>query len=408
MDSKRNNENVNANSQILATNGLRYKMPMPLSTTMVRTFKRQYSQKQSYDSGETIVFDLNVSGQVDCECSYFTFKFKCLDSANAGVAAAFSRNGFLSLIREIKISSKNGIELERIQHLNQYAQYWIPANNSAIETARTALLTGYETSYTAAQSAQGVRSVIPLSWISGIFRPHVKNQKIPSMLLAGARIEITLESVARAVTTGGTPSKFIVEGPTLVMMEHACNDNTLKILTQESSQNGLEYVYDRVFTSYDESDSAIVNLQIKKAVSQATSVITTITVPGNANSQNAASFNSVDVANTPALFSKFNYRHASNYYPHQALDNTGESFNIQDCVNVDDNSITFNDFQTQNFNVSTPLKTEHSISSSGLAVNNSASISLEYEGNTTNKTYYTFLVYTCLARAFLNQITVKI
>ena len=408
MDSKSRNNESNVNSQILATNGLRYKMPMPLSTTMVRTLKRQYSQKQSYDSNETIVFDLNVSGQVDPEKSYLTFKFKCLDNNSAGVASAFGRNGFLSLIREIKISSKNGVELERIQHLNQYAQYWIPANNSAVETARTALLTGYERGYSAGDSGAGVRVVIPMRSITALFRPHIKGQKIPSMLLAGSRIEITLESVARAVTTTGAPVKFVVEAPTIVLMEHACNDNTLKVLTQESSQNGLEYVYDRVFTSYEESNSAIVNLQIKKAVSQATSVTTVITDPNNVNSQNAESFNSVDVNATPALFSKFNYRHASNYYPHQAIDNVGEVFNLQNCNNVDDNSIAYAEFLTENFNVSTPLKTEHSISSSGLAVNNSASISLEYEGNTTNKTYYTFLVYTCLARAFLNQITVKI
>jgi len=407
MDMKKNNES-NANSTILATNGLRYKMPMPLSTTMVRTFKRQYSQKQSYIQNETIVFDLNVSGQVDCECSYLTFKFKCLDNANAGVVTAFSNNGFLSLIREIKISSKNGVELERIQHLNQYAQYWVPANNTATELQKTAVLTGYDANFTVAANTAGITAVIPMAWITGLFRPHVKGQKIPSMLLAGSRIEITLESLQRAVNTAGAAVKYEVGSPTIVLMEHACNDNTLKVLTQESSQNGLEYVYDRVFTSYEESNSAIVNLQIKKAVSQATSITTLITVPGNANTQNAASFNSVDVSITPALFSKFNYRHASNYYPHQALDNVGEAYNIQDCINAPDNNIRFNDFETKIFNVSTPLKTEHSISSSGLAVNNSASIALEYEGNGTNKTYYSFLVYTCLARAFLNQITVKI
>jgi hypothetical protein len=35
----------NANSAILATNGLKYKMPMPLSTTLVRTQKKTIQPK---------------------------------------------------------------------------------------------------------------------------------------------------------------------------------------------------------------------------------------------------------------------------------------------------------------------------------------------------------------------------
>jgi hypothetical protein len=394
----------NANSAILATNGLKYKMPMPLSTTLVRTQKRQYSQKQSYDPSDTIVFDLNVSGQVDPENSYFTFRFVSDQSV------IFGPNGFLSLIRDIRISSKNGVELERIQHLNQYSNWWVPSQNEDRELEKTKLLTGHEQAYTQGQAVGGLQVCIPMAWLTGMFRPHVKGQKIPSMLLSGARVEIVLESLNRGLDalTATPPTFFRVEKPTIVLMEHVVNDNTLKVLTEESSQNGLEYTYDRVFTSYEESASTSINFQIKKAVSQATSITTTIHDPANQNNISENSFNSIDVNATPAVFGKFQYRLASNYFPHQVIDNIPEAYSVSDMTTKKESKHTYNEYVLRLFNVSTPLKSEHGISSSGLAVNNSASVALEYEGNASNKTYYTFLTYTCLARAFLNQVSVKI
>ena len=71
---QKTSESSSANSLVLATNGLRYVMPKPLSTTLVRTFKKNYAQRQTYSETDTIVFDLNVTGQVDPEVSYLTFK----------------------------------------------------------------------------------------------------------------------------------------------------------------------------------------------------------------------------------------------------------------------------------------------------------------------------------------------
>ena len=76
MSSESKYESNSANAMVLAVNGLKFSMPKPLSTTLVRTFKRQYSQRQSYSASDTIVFDLNVTGQVDPEISYFKLDFK--------------------------------------------------------------------------------------------------------------------------------------------------------------------------------------------------------------------------------------------------------------------------------------------------------------------------------------------
>lgn len=399
-------ESNSANAMVLATNGLRYQMPKPLSTTLVRTFKRQYSQRQSYSAGDTIVFDLNVTGQVDPEVSYLVFNI------SSDQDFGFGQNGGCAVIRDIRISSKNGVELDRIQSFNAWSHLYLSHMVDESQIEKEGFLTGINTTYV----ANGANIVIPLTWLSGLFRPHVKGQKVPSHMLSGARIEIQLESVGRAlrsVALAGSSTTYTIEKPTLCLMEHTLNDNTLKVLTEESANNGLEYVYDRVFTSIETSSNAIVNTQIKKAVSQATAVITTVHDPAKQNDVKSLSFESLNVAGN-AHFEKFQYRLGSNYFPHQTCDNLQEAYRITEStydINRQNGVVSANNvisYFTKFFAVGVPLKSEHGISSSGLAVNNSATIALEYEGDTSSKIYYTFLIYTALARAFLNQVSVKI
>lgn len=393
----------NANAMVLQQNGLRYVMPKPLSTSLVRTFKKQYSQRQTYGPAETIVFDLNVSGQVDPEVSYLTFKL----SSDQGFA--FGDGSVGNIIREIRIQSKNGVELDRIQNFNAWNYIRINTMEDGDELAFKGLLTGHQVANFVAAGAQ---FILPCSHLSGLFRPHVKGQKIPSHMLSGARIEITLENVNRALIGNGNTT-YTVEKPTFNLMEHTLNDNTLKVLTEESANNGLEYVYDRVFCSIETTNNNTLHTQIKKAVSQATCVITTVHLANGQTQQNADSFATVPPAN--GVFEKYQYRIASNYFPQIAVDNVAEAYMVsQSAFNPErvkgwnsNNGVT--NYNSDQFNVSVPLKSDHEISSSGLAINNSATLALEYESSDgQNKIYYTFLVYTALARCFLQQVTVKV
>lgn len=399
-----------ANAMVLATNGLKYQMPKPLSTTLVRTWKRQYSQRQTYSSEQTIVFDLNVTGQVDPEVSYLTFEM------NADNDFDFGKNGVLSIIRDIRIQSKNGVELDRIQSYNAWSHVYLTNVIDKYKLDKKGRLTGISNNFT------NGRYVIPLSWLSGLFRPHVKGQKVPSHLLSGARIEIVLESVNRALHASddsNVPTMYTVDKPTLVLMEHTVNDNTLKVLTEESANNGLEYVYDRIFTSVESTSSDMFNTQIKKAVSQATSIVTTEHPANFQNDIKEDSFGTI-LHSTAQDFS-YQYRLGSSYFPHQACTNLPEAFVMSSATfdsyreKGDVPECDWIDYLVDCFNISTPLKSEHSISSSGLAVNNSATIALEYktsslsgDGQQLERVLYTFLTYTALARVFLNQVSVKI
>ena len=402
MDSK---SSSNANAMVLQQNGLRYVMPKPLSTSLVRTFKKQYSQRQTYSASETIVFDLNVSGQVDPEVSYLTFKLSSDQDFQFGKGSAGN------IIREIRIQSKNGVELDRIQNYNAWNYIRLNTMEDEDELNSKGPILGHNNGIV---PAAGLQFVIPCSHLSGLFRPHVKGQKIPSHMLSGARIEITLENVARALRRGVVSNTtFTVEKPTFNLMEHVLNDNTLKVLTEESANNGLEFVYDRVFCSIETTNNNTLHTQIKKAVSQATCVVTSIHSTATQSDVTVDSF--ACLAPGGGVFNKYQYRIASNYFPQLAVDNLSEAYFISESAYNASRVKGWNpnngyaNYIDTTFAVAHPLKSDHEISSSGLAINNSATLALEYESSDgANKIFYTFLVYTALARCFLNQITVKV
>jgi hypothetical protein len=107
--------------------------------------------------------------------------------------------------------------------------------------------------------------------ISGLFEPTVKGQKMPPGLLSGARIEITLEEFGRAfgaAVGGHNATTYVVDNPIIVCLAHELNDNSQRVLNEESVENGLEYTYTRVFTTVEPTAASSVNIQIKKAVAQ--------------------------------------------------------------------------------------------------------------------------------------------
>ena len=110
----------NVNDSIMAVNGLRYKMQKPLSTTLVKTHKKQYSQANTYKPGQTIVFDVNATGAVDPAVSYLKFTV-------SGHDAEFNFGGgsCINLFSDLRLQSKNGTELDRIQKLNQWSYFYL-------------------------------------------------------------------------------------------------------------------------------------------------------------------------------------------------------------------------------------------------------------------------------------------
>jgi hypothetical protein len=409
-------EGKNANQAILSVNGLRYVMPKPLSTTLVASHKKQYAQSQSYKPNSTIVFDINSTNCVDPMKSYLKFQLNITGgNANFGDATA------LNLINEIRVQSKNGTELDRCSRFNDWAHFHLKNMISQEEYDDNALnlLRGVNLVDGPESNPDYVFTVIvPLKYLSGLFNPHVKGQKMPPSLLSGSRIELVLESLARAFVDDtsdnpATVTDYTILRPEIVLYEHSLNDNTLKMLNSES-QNGLEYVYSRYFHNVEKSSNTTFTSQIKKAVSQATSCHLVIKDADDENDVTEDSFKPELTTNLG--FRSFQLRCGSNYYPFYKVQDLKESVLLsKDAIKAYTGetrpTVTTQKMFETDVHFSQGLMTDHNISSSGIAVNNSSTIQIDYEHSnpgSLNFNFHTFLVYTCLARCFLNQVSVKI
>jgi hypothetical protein len=428
MDSKQSMSS--ADSEILARNGLFYKMPQSLSTSVDRTFKKEFAQKQSYTPNQTMVFDLNTgSDYIDPKSCMLSFNLAVVATTtpNAGDVYdfGFGSGTAVNLIREIRLISKNGTEVDRIQNANILAKILTDYTYSE-EGQKTLQMAGYEpvggTSFAATNADR--RYVIPMSLISGFFRPTVKGMKIPSGLSSGMRIEITLEAAARALhftTAGGTVVTYTVSDPVIYMMSHSLNDPTQAALMKNSAETGLEYTFPSYFNTPESvGASATVNIQVKKAVAQATSVFAGLY--DNADAQDEAEDSFASIGGT--ALTNFQYRVGASYYPQQVVQDTTEAWYVSlSAFNKNRDIQTFPANVDQDmyeatgnganglgkFVLATALETDSLLNLSGVPLNNSNVLELRATTSFGSAhTYHLFLEYISVSRTFINKSSIKI
>lgn len=390
-------------SRLMAVNEMFYKMPAPLSVSVVTTQKKQYASRNLYTAGQTVVFDIQCNAAVDPEKSYIKFDIK-----NTGLTFLWGSGSALNVIREVRITSKNGAELDRISNFNMYARYHMKNCVAQEELEQYGDLWGYAGTINAGNQES---YVIPLKLISGLFRPH-GHVKLPPSLLSGSRIELVLEDASNACFGAGAAYEMI--NPEIQLQEHQLSDNALKVLTEEAANNGLELTYDRIFVASESNGTnSQFNTLIKKAVSQATKIAVVPVPTVNINNALADSFVSIVGG---VEFSKYQFRLASSYFPNQEVNNIKEAYCISSQVcdmHKTRPAVKYVDYigAGGDFSLASQIKSDDEISSSGMAINNSASLAVNIETNPVSivaKTHFIFLTYTALARCFISQISVKI
>jgi hypothetical protein len=408
-------------SMLMAKNGLFYKMPQTLSTTVNRTFRREYAQRSSYSEGNTVVFDWNTgTAYVDPANAMLTFSV-AISTTGPDAAEAFSFGsgaGACSLIEEIRIISKNGTEIDRIQNANILAK--VLTDWTYDQEGQRYLQMALKDQAFAAPATAAERVVIPLRLISGFFRPSVRDMLIPAGLASGLRIEITLATAARALeqTAGaGTVPTYTVTDPEMLMMLHDLNDPTQAVLVDESTKNGLEYTFPSYFATTVNTAATSVNEQVKKAVSNATRAFATaFDVSGGGSVETVTNDGFATIASTQ--LTNFQYRVGSSYYPQNPIDNDVESWYVtSSCFNktADTNhpaSLSLADFNTGNkFLMGVPLETHSKLNLSGLGINNSSVLELRLNllnaGGLTRQ-LVVFMEYTSVARTYVNKTSIKI
>lgn len=404
------------NNSYLGTNGLLYMMPQSLSTTVNRTFTREQSQRQTYSNGDTVVLDLNVgSAYPDPEKAMLTFDLTCTATAGAdnGDRVTFGTGTAANIIQEIRILSKNGCEVDRTQGVNILAKirkdYMYNADGQKyLQMAGAGRVIGGATGLTNATE----KFVIPMSYISGFFRPTVKGMKIPSGLGSGMRIEIILADPRRCFQrTAGTVTAltYTVSDPSIMMMLHELNDPTQAALINESAASGLEYTFPSYFETTITTAQTKVTEQVKKAVGQCTKVFATVYDLDGPQSVAAVTNDPVASMNSSEL-SAFQFRVGSQYYPQQTVSSDMEAWFIASSAFPTDASVGLTEYQTGGkFLLAHPLETDDRLNLAGIPLNNSNVLEFRLEMSTSiNREYHAFIEFVTVAKTFINKTSIKI
>ena len=427
MDFEVKTEGVLAESpEVQQKNGLLYELPQSLSSSVKKTYVEQQSQRTEYVPGQTMVFDMNVgSSFIDPENSYLTFDIASGDAAatSSNYVPLKPRVGAIGLIKEIHIHAKSGVELDRIQDVNQYSicrsrlknnsdyfvwsKQWGATNNADVTAG---------VPYLGRIGNVAKKVSIPMKEISGLFCPTVKGMKMPNGLISGARIEITLESYARAFgTEQGTMNStdtYTISDPVITCLYHTLTDNSMRVLNEESTENGLEYTYTRVFTTSEPTSQTASNIQIKKAVAQGVRALSCCIATDKLADSAENSFDG-DYAYTSAQ-----WRIGSMFYPQQRMDNLTDiyqhsmnTYNKQPSSDWWGFNYDIDNYydSTRNMIIGSSFETDQRLNLSGIPINNSATLTLECTTEAGgSRTIFVFLEYVAVATSYLTNVDVKI
>lgn len=412
--------------EMMVANRLLYKMPQPLSVKINKTFKREYALRNSYTPGQVMTWTFNTgTDYIDPSNCMLTFSVtpETTTGPTNGDAIGFGTGiGATALFRTVRVISKNGTELQRVNNCHMLTKIWTNYNknvtaDSALENA------GFGRQSTRAAGAFPALNVsIPLSLFIPMFRP-VNHNFMPAGLASGLRIEITLESASRSlqlVSAGGTVVTYTINNPVILCESSTLSDPVQALLLENSAKTGLEYTY----PSYHDTEIALgtntaINETVQKAVSQATRVFTTVYDTSGANNVNDElrdGFFSIPSSE----FTNYQYRVGSNYYPQQPVDSVTEALYVANSTfdrNRDvyrgTSQIALADFQTLgDFIMAVPLESDSRLNLSGLNLNSSSVLNLEStlgaSAGGTNRDAVIFLEYVSVSKTHINRTEVKI
>lgn len=425
-------ENADADGDFMINN-LVYEMPRSLSLRTARTWVSQFPQRATYkiDRNDTIIFDWNSGNSfIDAGNSFLKFKLKVYNATPLVTPATFGVYGSaLNLFREIRIRSRSGTELSRCENSNLFNNYrlqYTKSDNWINTIGSTFYLNSTESPFNTGGTTVA-EICIPLSEIDSMFRPN-KSQLMPPQLASGLRLEFSMESLERAFKDPevflGATSYVEMHDISMMLDTVTMSDETTKLLNLESSQSGLEYVYDRVFSlnAIYPSGTSNATIQLQKAVSQSNHVFAILSNATNSNLGGVDSF----ISESYKLRS-WQYRLGSSYYPQQQLIdsatnlNRGRSSYLMALSSFDklkspfkESGVTMNKFHNSLSIASMSLERDSNLQVSGLPINNSRVLELLLERDASSDNgidkleVNVFLTYTTVAKLFIDNVSTAI
>lgn len=407
-----------SDNALLSANGLLYKLPQSLSTTNYRTVRIQYAERNLYTPGDVVRFVWNTgTSYIDPATAFIRFDVTVkAEGMTAATQFSWGSGSAANLFSEILIQSKNGKELDRITNVDKYAQ--IRTNWCTSTDAKNALQSsGHNTTFTLADNNAFVLSYsIPMSLVSGFFRPIVKGTKIPANLASGLLIQMTLSpstnKLFRKLDSDATNLNYInVENPEMYLQSSDLNDPTQSTLLVNSAEVGLDYVYTSTFTDTDVPPGTVVNQVSKKAVSQCLRTWCAVYDTDFNDNINNDGYTTVPYTEIES----WQWRLGSSYYPQKTVTKadtaywlTNQSFDKQRELYTNPASVGYNDFQTTNSIVGVPINSESRLLLSGSPINNSNVLELQMTNSQAGRLHVVWMEYVAVAKCFMNYTDLKI
>ncbi len=253
-----------------------------------------YFNNQTCTPGDTILANGN-SGSLfgwgpNC---FLKLVWTVTNSAGAAGSINFGYGSIMNLIKEIRLTHSSGEVLEYIQNANLLAAIKTRYETSSDDQIKlSALLGGVDTTaagstygggfvfdlntfasiaaggtsqvFVAAASSSTFTSLIPMSYLLGTFARC--DQYIPPPVLAGSTLQIVLAPAAEAYSVSAATMSVSLIRPSLIYDTSKAYDTVMRsILNDQSSMDGLQFVYSTYFNTYITTSTSSVNFQIQQA-----------------------------------------------------------------------------------------------------------------------------------------------
>lgn len=358
---------------------------------------------------------------INCANSYLSVSVQL--TGGAFTAASFGSGSAMNIVNEVRIRSRSGVELDRVQNANIWSMFDSVYNRSSQNLDTIGSLEGFSVGRIPTNSVLDidpagnsaiVKFLIPLGCVSPYFRP-MGGQLLPPQLASGLRIELSLEDYRTALyQISGSVTGYKITDCYFQLDSVELTDETQRTLNMESAKDGLEWSYERVYTTITQQPSAqtSISAQVRKAVSQAC-LVYSVAISG----ADKVDITKDSLVAVPFNTSSFQYRLGSLYFPHQRIEN-GEDGSEATLIAYEtfdklrhpfrETSVTPATFRSKYGVLAASLERDQSLQFSGLAVNNSRTLELDatFASVAENLEVYTFLTYCSVARAFIDNTSV--
>ena len=258
-------------SNLMQLNKLTYRVPPSLSVAKERKYVSNYPQQRTYSDGQTIVFNVNTGSQfLDGKRSYLSFDVK----TPAATTADFGKGSAVNLFDSIRVKSRSGVEICRLEGANLWTSVYQRWNCSRNAFGSVLQAQGYGSAGVAGndegkgtQLAVGVKVCVPLH----IIPCFNQDRLLPSQLCDGMIIEISLNPVGAALfsTAGTAPTSYEVQNLLIRWDAYDLADAFDRKIAEMAARDGLNLVHKEYHRTLSSAASTDFQFDVKKSCSKA-------------------------------------------------------------------------------------------------------------------------------------------